>query len=78
MLLGTPFGFWDWAVVVLTFGISIFIGLYFWVKNWCSQEKVGVDNLLIGDRNMNPLFISVSMLVTYFSAIAIIGKILII
>lgn len=73
-----PFTGWDWAIVITTLGISMLIGLYFWWQRHSKSIKIQGDQsnrLLIGDGKMKPLSVSVSMLVTYFSAIAIIGKV---
>ena len=64
------FGVIDYVAVGLTLLISLAIGIYHAVKG---RGKETNEDLLMGGRKMKALPIAASMLVTYFSAIAIIG-----
>jgi len=72
--LGTNhFGILDYLAVVLTLLISLAIGIYHAIKG---RGKQSSEDLLMGGRQMSAIPIACSMLVTYFSAIAIIGMFL--
>ena len=62
------FGIWDYVVVAGTLLLSLFIGVYYAVVSKQTNEE-----LLVGGRQMNVFAISASMLVTYLSAITILG-----
>lgn len=64
------FGVIDYVAVALTLLISLGIGIYHAVKGHGKETN---EDLLLGGRKMKALPIAASMLVTYFSAIAIIG-----
>lgn len=74
------FGVWDYLAVVFTFAVTLIIGGYVGLRKaktdpWSSLPvPSGTQELLMGNRKMRPVSIAVSMLVTYFSAIAIISK----
>jgi len=65
------FGLIDYVAVALTLLISLGIGLYHAIRG---RGKETSEDLLMGGRKMTALPIAMSMLVTYFSAIAIIGN----
>ena len=57
----------DYIIITLTLLVSIGIGVYY------AFVKQTTEDLLVGGRNMGPLPIAASMMVTYFSAISILG-----
>jgi len=70
--LGTNyFGVLDYLSVTLTLIISLGIGVYHAFKGRGKQTS---EDLLMGGRQMSVIPIACSMLVTYLSAISIIGK----
>ncbi|OXA44023.1 Sodium-coupled monocarboxylate transporter 1 [Folsomia candida] len=62
------FGILDYVAVVGTLCLSLGIGLYY----ACAGKQTNED-MLVGGRSMNPIAIAASMLVTYLSAITILG-----
>ncbi|CAG7838062.1 unnamed protein product [Allacma fusca] len=62
------FGAWDYVVVGATLLLSLLIGVYYAVVGNKTNE-----DLLTGERKMNVFAISASMLVTYLSAITVLG-----
>ncbi len=64
------FSYIDYIIVTATLLVSLGIGLY---HGYASKQTT--EDLLVGGRSMGPLPIACSMMVTYFSAIAILGNI---
>ena len=67
------FGWIDYVVVGATLLFSILIGVYYAVI----AKQATNEDLLVGGRNMGIMPIAASMLVTYLSAITVLGKLLI-
>jgi len=62
------FHFFDYLAVTITLGFSMFIGIYF---GYVSKQTK--DDVLLGGKNMGAFPVAASMLVTYLSAITILG-----
>jgi Na+/proline symporter len=65
------FGVLDYISVGLTVLVSLGIGIYHAVRGRGEETS---EDLLMGGRKMSPLPIAASMVVTFFSAVNIIGK----
>ncbi|XP_021962512.2 sodium-coupled monocarboxylate transporter 1 [Folsomia candida] len=63
------FGILDYLAVAGTLTLSLGVGLYY----ACAGKKQTNEDMLVGGRNMSPVPIAASMLVTYLSAITILG-----
>lgn len=62
------FGWLDWVVVGGTLLISLLIGIYYAIRSKNSNE-----DLLVGGRKMRILPVAASVMVTYVSAITVLG-----
>jgi Na+/proline symporter len=59
----------DWIVVGITLGGSLLIGVYYAITSKHSNE-----DLLVGGRKMHILPVAASVMVTYVSAVTILGE----
>jgi len=57
----------DYVLIVVSLLVSLGIGAYY------AFAKQTTEDLLVGGRKMSPLPIAASMMVTYFSAISMLG-----
>ena len=64
------FGIVDYGVVAATLLFSLIIGIYY----ACASKQTNED-LLVGGRNMRVWPVACSILVTYLSAITVLGKV---
>ncbi len=58
----------DWVVVGFTLLVSLFIGIYYAIRS-----KNNNESLLMGGRKMRILPVAASVMVTYVSAITVLG-----
>ena len=61
---------WDYLVFAVVLGVSLIIGLYY---AWKERKGVSADEFLLASRNMSILPVSMSLLVSFISAIYILG-----
>lgn len=70
MVLKNYLGILDYFVIAFCLLFSLFIGVYYATKG---RKKSNNDELLVGSRNMGALPVAASILVSYLSAITILG-----
>jgi sodium-coupled monocarboxylate transporter 8/12 len=64
---------WDWVLFAAMLAVSAGIGIFYAVKEFCSEKKNSTGEFLIGGRNMQLFPVAVSILVSFMSAILILG-----
>ncbi|XP_053387058.1 sodium-coupled monocarboxylate transporter 1-like [Mercenaria mercenaria] len=64
---------WDWVLFAAMLAVSAGIGIFYAVKDLCSEKKNPTGEFLMGGRNMQLLPVAVSILVSFMSAILILG-----
>ncbi|KAH3802712.1 hypothetical protein DPMN_156392 [Dreissena polymorpha] len=63
---------WDWVLFALMLGISAVIGIFYAVKEFMNKDSNNADYLM-GGRNMQLVPVAISILVSFMSAILILG-----
>ncbi|XP_052220142.1 sodium-coupled monocarboxylate transporter 1-like isoform X1 [Dreissena polymorpha] len=63
---------WDWVLFALMLGISAVIGIFYAVKEFLNKNSNNADYLM-GGRNMQLVPVAISILVSFMSAILILG-----
>ncbi|XP_053387469.1 sodium-coupled monocarboxylate transporter 1-like [Mercenaria mercenaria] len=71
--MAKQFGIWDWVVFGALLGISALIGVFYAIKSHYSANTDPTGEFLMGGRKMHLLPVSVSILVSFMSAITILG-----
>ena len=66
----THFGAWDYVVFAFMLMLSAAIGVFFAVTG---KKEVTADEVLLGDRHMNIFPVALSLMVSFMSAISVIG-----
>ncbi|XP_060588366.1 sodium-coupled monocarboxylate transporter 2-like isoform X1 [Ruditapes philippinarum] len=64
---------WDWVLFAAMLAVSAGIGIFYAVKEFCSEKKNTTGEFLMGGRNMQLFPVAVSILVSFMSAILILG-----
>ena len=62
---------WDYLVFGVVLGVSLIIGCYYACKG---RNNASVDDFLLASRNMSILPVSMSLLVSFISAVFILGS----
>jgi Na+/proline symporter len=65
------FEVWDWLLFGLMLGVSVTIGIVYAVRG--RRQGTTTQEFLMGGRNLQMMPVAVSMLVSYMSAILILG-----
>ena len=72
MMAAVHFHWADYCVFVLALAASCAVGVYYC---WTGREKNGgSEDFMMAGRNMHVIPVAVSLFVSWFSAIAFIGK----
>ncbi|XP_070576145.1 sodium-dependent multivitamin transporter-like [Ptychodera flava] len=66
----SPFGVVDYVLFSAMLGVSLVTGIYHGVK---SGQRTGTTEFLVADKSMNCLPVAVSLLVSFLSALTILG-----
>lgn len=68
------FGVWDWVIFGAMLAVSLGIGIFYAFRGARSLEKVTTADYLMGGRKLGMIPVSISILVSYLSAILILGN----
>ena len=68
------FGTWDWVVFAAMLGISAIIGIFYAVREALGHNEATTGEYLMGGRKLGLIPVSISILVSFFSAIVLLGN----
>ena len=68
------FGTWDWVVFAAMLGISAIIGIFYAVREALGHSEATTGEYLMGGRKLGLIPVSISILVSFFSAIVLLGN----
>lgn len=64
---------WDWVLFAAMLLVSAGIGVYYAIRDFLGRDKATTGEFLMGGRNMRLLPVAISILVSFMSAILILG-----
>lgn len=67
------FEVWDWVLFAAMLSVSAGIGIFYAIKDWLNKDSNKTGEFLMGGRNMQLLPVAISILVSFMSAILILG-----
>ena len=67
------FEVWDWVLFAAMLLVSAAIGVYYAIQDFFGKNKATAGDFLMGGRNMRLLPVAISILVSFMSAILILG-----
>ncbi|XP_052790435.1 sodium-coupled monocarboxylate transporter 1-like isoform X2 [Mya arenaria] len=65
---------WDWVVFAAMLAVSMVIGIFYAVRETLGKTEATTGEYLMGGRKLGLLPVSISILVSFFSAIVILGN----
>ena len=71
--MAKQFTTWDWVIFGAMLGISALIGVYYAFKSHYNKAADSTGEFLMGSRKLPLLPVSISILVSFMSAITILG-----